>query len=73
MCKRYGCAKIPVQRKQYFSEKRHKEELIQGLLNIFHNDIDIAIIMKNEMNEDAKEKFISWSADKMKKWGNIYA
>ena len=60
-----------------------KEELIQGLLDIFHNDIsmiilygsvarneatadsdiDIAIIVKKNMDEITKEKFINWSAD----------
>ncbi len=60
-----------------------KEELIQGLLDIFHDDIstiilygsaardeaeadsdiDIAIIVKKNMDEITKDRFIQWSAD----------
>ena len=60
-----------------------KEELVKGLLDIFHkdimmiilygsvardeatseSDIDIAIIVKKDMDEITKDKFINWSAD----------
>lgn len=60
-----------------------KKELVQGLLDIFQNDIskiilygsvargeaiaasdiDIAIIVKKDMDEITRNKFINWSAD----------
>lgn len=60
-----------------------REELVQGLTNIFQNniskiilygsvarndatdesDIDIAIIVKNQMDDDTKRQFVSWTAD----------
>ncbi len=60
-----------------------REELIQGLTDIFQknmsmiilygsvargeatneSDIDIAIIIKNEMDDQTKRRFISWAAD----------
>ena len=70
-----------------------KEELIRGLLEIFHDnikmiilygsvarneatpesDIDIAIIMETDMEETAKEKFISWSADMDIRYNRIFS
>lgn len=60
-----------------------KDELVKGLLNLFHenlsmiilygsvarneatseSDIDIAIITKNDMNEEIRNKFICWAAE----------
>lgn len=60
-----------------------KEELVQGLTEIFQrnmsaiilygsvargdatdeSDIDIAIIIKDEMDDQTKSRFISWAAD----------
>lgn len=60
-----------------------REELIRGLISIFHNnismiilygsvarneatdesDIDVAIIVKNKMDDDTKKQFVSWTAD----------
>lgn len=60
-----------------------REELVQGLTDIFQNnismiilygsvarnettdesDIDIAIIIKKEMDNQTKKRFISWAAD----------
>lgn len=60
-----------------------KEELVQGLTDIFQknmsmiilygsmargeatdeSDIDIAIIIKSEMDDQTKRRFISWAAD----------
>ncbi len=60
-----------------------REELIRGLISIFHNnismiilygsvarneatdesDIDVAIIVKNQMDDDTKKQFVSWTAD----------
>ncbi|MCM1414366.1 MAG: nucleotidyltransferase domain-containing protein [bacterium] len=63
--------------------KNMREELVQGLLGIFQNnismiilygsmarneatnesDIDVAIIVKNQMDADTKRRFINWAAD----------
>ena len=60
-----------------------REELVQGLISIFQNnismiilygsvvrneatdesDIDVAIIVKNQMDDDTKRQFVSWAAD----------
>ena len=60
-----------------------REELIQGLTDIFQNnismiilygsaarneasdesDIDIAIIVKEQMDKDTKDRFVNWVAD----------
>lgn len=70
-----------------------KEELIQGLRDIFHNDIlmiilygsaargeataesdiDIAIIVKKDMDEITKDKFISWSADMDVRYDRVFS
>ena len=70
-----------------------KDELIRGLLDIFHNDIsmiilygsaarneatsesdiDIAIIMKKDMDENAKDKFICWSADMDIRYDRVFS
>jgi len=70
-----------------------KEELIQGLLDIFHNDIlmiilygsvargeatvesdiDIAIVVKKDMDETTKDKFISWSADMDIRYDRVFS
>ncbi len=72
---------------------RIKQELIQGLLDIFHDnilaiilygsvarnestsesDIDIAIIMKQGMDEITKEKFINWAADMDIRYEKIFS
>ena len=60
-----------------------REELIQGLTNIFRNnismiilygsaargdatqesDVDIAIVVKSQMDDATKRRFLSWAAD----------
>lgn len=60
-----------------------REDLVRGLISIFHNnismiilygsvarneatdesDIDVAIIVKNQMDDDTKRQFVSWTAD----------
>lgn len=70
-----------------------KSELIQGLLNLFQDnilmivlygsvarneatpesDIDIAIIMKNEMDEKTKDRFINWSADMDVRYDRVFS
>lgn len=70
-----------------------KEELIQGLLDIFQDDIsmiilygsvareeamedsdiDIAIIIKSDMDEITKDKFINWSADMDVRYERVFS
>ncbi|MGN0354345.1 MAG: nucleotidyltransferase family protein [Muricoprocola sp.] len=70
-----------------------KNDLIKGLLDIFHNDIsmiilygsvarneftlesdiDIAIIMKKDMDENTKERFIYWSADMDIRYNRVFS
>ena len=69
-----------------------KDELVKGLLNLFHenlsmiilygsvarneatseSDIDIAIITKNDMNEEIRNKFICWSAEMDIRYDKIF-
>lgn len=37
------------------------------------SDIDIAIIMKNDMDEIVKNKFICWSADMDLRYGKVFS
>ena len=70
-----------------------KDELVKGLLNLFHenlsmiilygsvarneatseSDIDIAIITKNDMNEEIRNKFICWSAEMDIRYDKIFS
>ena len=70
-----------------------KDELVKGLLNLFHenlsmiilygsvarneatseSDIDIAIITKNDMNEEIRKKFICWSAEMDIRYDKIFS
>lgn len=70
-----------------------REELIQGLINIFQNnismiilygsmarneatnesDIDIAIIIKNEMDNQIKKRFIRWAADMDMRYEKVFS
>lgn len=72
-----------------------KDELVKGLLNLFHEnlsmiilygsvarneatsesdiDIDIAIITKNDMNEEIRNKFICWSAEMDIRYDKIFS
>ena len=40
---------------------------------IRRSDIDIAIIMKNDMDEIVKNKFICWSADMDLRYGKVFS
>ena len=37
------------------------------------SDIDIAIIMKKDMDEDRKDRFISWSADMYIRYDRVFS
>ncbi|MDO4492095.1 MAG: nucleotidyltransferase domain-containing protein [Lachnospiraceae bacterium] len=70
-----------------------KDELIKGLLDIFHDDlsmiilygsvarneetlesdIDIAIIMKKNMDVNAKDRFICWAADMDVRYDRVFS
>ena len=70
-----------------------KNELVQGLLNIFKgnineiilygsvarnestedSDIDIAIIMKMDMDDATREKFIKWSAELDLRYDRVFS
>ena len=70
-----------------------KEELINGLLDIFpdnviaiilygsvargentsESDIDIAIIMRKDMDDETREKFIRWSADLDLRYDRVFS
>ena len=70
-----------------------KDELVKGLLNLFHenlsmiilygsvarneatseSDIDIAIITKNDINEEIRNKFICWSAEMDIRYDKIFS
>ena len=70
-----------------------KEELVQGLTEIFQknmsaiilygsvargdatdeSDIDIAIIIKDEMDNQTKSRFISWAADMDMRYERIFS
>ena len=70
-----------------------REELIQGLTDIFQNnismiilygsvarneetdesDIDIAIIMKDQMDRDTKSRFVSWAADMDLRYEKVFS
>lgn len=70
-----------------------KNELIEGLRDIFRediemiilygsvarseetpeSDIDIAIVVKNDMDENTKEKFIGWSADMELRYEKVFS
>lgn len=70
-----------------------KEELVQGLTEIFQrnmsavilygsiargdatdeSDIDIAIVIKKEMDNQTKRRFISWTADMDIRYGRVFS
>lgn len=70
-----------------------KNELVNGLINIFRNnismiilygsvareestsesDIDIAIIMKHDMDDQTKDEFICWSADMDIRYDRVFS
>ena len=70
-----------------------REELIQGLTDIFQNnismiilygsvarneetaesDIDIAIIVKDQMDRDTKSRFVSWVADMDLRYEKVFS
>ena len=70
-----------------------REEVVSGLLGIFHDDIvsiilfgsvarreetsesdiDIAIIMKKDMDDNTKREFLNWSADMDLRYDKVFS
>ena len=70
-----------------------KNELVRGLLELFHDDlsmiilygsvarneatsesdIDIAIITRNDMDEEIRDKFICWSAEMDMRYDKVFS
>lgn len=91
--KEKSCKEVENERGDKMLTREMKDELIEGLLNIFlddieaiilygsvarnestlESDIDIAIIVKKDMDDTTRERFISWSADLELRYDRVFS
>ena len=55
------------------NERRTYSRFIKNFRKQYFNDIDIAIILKNEIDNKTKEQFINWSADMDIRYDRVFS